>query len=115
MNAGASAQPYPDSPGWKGEAETGREAAFGMAHKLGRLQKLVRDSVARCGDAGLTPEEAADLHGLERVSLQPRFSELKAKGVIADSGRRRTNPSSRRRAVVWVLSEFAPKREAIDE
>ncbi|GAY19724.1 hypothetical protein SFOMI_0244 [Sphingobium fuliginis] len=42
-----------------------------------------------------------------RVSLQPRFSELKAKGLIADSGKRRVNPSSRKRAVVWVLRELA--------
>ena len=107
---------YPhDGAGWKGEAETGREAAFGMAHKLGRLQKLVRDTLATHGAGGLTPEEAAAALGLDRVSVQPRFAELTAKGVAADSGARRKNPSSGKRAVVWVLSEFATKREPTDE
>jgi hypothetical protein len=99
---------YPDRPGHKGEAETGREAAEAIAPKLGRLQRLVRDVVAGRGAQGITPEEAADVLGVDRVSVQPRFSELKAKGIVADSGMRRTNPSSRKRAVVWVLQQFAP-------
>lgn len=100
---------YPDRPGFKGSAETGREAAEAIAPKLGRLQRLVRDLVTQRGRQGLTPEEAADLTGESRATLQPRFSELKAKGQIADSGMRRTNPSSRKRAVVWVVPAFAPK------
>ena len=102
---------YPDLPGFKGESETGREAAAAIAPKLGRLQRLVRELVAARGEQGITPEEAADVTGQDRVSLQPRFSELKAKGTIVDSGKRRLNPSSRKRAVVWVLAQYAPKRE----
>lgn len=99
---------YPHAPGFKGTAETGREAAEAIAPQLGRLQRLVHDAVKGRGSYGLTPEEACDLLGIERVSLQPRFSECKAKGLIVDSGRRRLNPSSRKRAVVWVAKEFAP-------
>ncbi|WP_085810712.1 hypothetical protein [Sphingomonas sp. TZW2008] len=102
---------YPDTPGWKGVFDTGRDAAAAMAPKLGRLQRLVRELVAARGPQGLTPEEAANMSGQDRVSLQPRFSELKAKGAIVDSGMRRQNPSSRKRAVVWVLPAFGPTRE----
>lgn len=102
---------YRDLPGFKGEAETGRDAAADIAPKLGRLQRMVRDAVTNRGSQGLTPEEAADILGLDRVSVQPRLSELKAKGVVVDSGLRRTNPSSLKRAVVWVLPVFAPNAD----
>jgi hypothetical protein len=102
---------YPDAAWFKGEAETGREAAEAIAPKLGYLQNLVRDAIASRGPNGLTPEEAVDECGKDRVSLQPRFSELKAKGVIVDSGLRRRNGSSGKRAVVWVLPEFGPKQD----
>lgn len=99
---------YPDRPGSKGAAETSREAAEAIAPKLGRLQRMVLEMVTQRGLQGLTPEEAADLAGMDRVSLQPRFSELRAKGRIADSGQRRVNPSSHKSAVVWIASEHAP-------
>jgi hypothetical protein len=86
---------FPEAAGFKGDAETGREAAEAMAPHLGRLQELVLGLVRERGKFGLTPEEAADLSGIDRVSLQPRFSELKTKGRIVDSGQRRLNPSSR--------------------
>lgn len=97
---------YPDTPGHKGEAETGKEAAEAIAPKLGRLQRLVLDTITSRGSLGLTPEEACDLLDLPRTTLQPRFSELKAKGKVVDSGMRRANPSSRKRAVVWCLPKY---------
>jgi hypothetical protein len=99
---------YPDLPGYKGEAETGREAAAAIAPRMGKLQRLVHQMVTQRGSQGLTPEEACDMSGEPRVSLQPRFSELKAKGAIVDSGMRRANPSSKKRAVVWVLPCYQP-------
>ena len=60
------------------------------------------------GRYGLTAEEAAGILHMDRVSVQPRLSELKALGLVKDSGLRRINPSSRKRAVVWVLTEYAP-------
>lgn len=100
---------YPDAPGFKGEAETSREAAEAFAPKLGRLQSMVRDLAARRCAAGLTPEEGSDLTGIPYSSLQPRFSELKRKGILVDSGLRRISPTSRKRVVVWVLAEYSPK------
>lgn len=105
---------YPHSAGFKGSAETSREAAEAISAKLGPLQSLVLRKSRERGPYGLTPEECAELTGLDRVSVQPRFSELKAKGLIVDSGRRRQNPSSRKLAVVWVAKEFAPAPEGGD-
>ncbi len=102
---------YPNSAGFKGAAETGREAAEAIAPKLGHLQSMVLAAIKSRGAYGLTPEELADVRDIGRVSVQPRFSELKAKGLIVDSGRRRQNPSRRKRAVVWVATEFAPAPE----
>lgn len=97
---------YPVAAGFKGSAETGREAAEAIGPKLGPLQRLVRDLAAARGALGITPEEACDLTGESGASLQPRFSELKARGALIDSGMRRTNPSSRKRAVVWTLPQY---------
>lgn len=92
---------YPNVAGSKGDAETGREAAASINPHLGRLQRLVADAVKVAGDAGMTPEELCQATGLERTTIQPRTSELKAKGVLRDSGQRRRN-KSRKRAIVWV-------------
>lgn len=102
---------YPHTAGFKGSLETGREAAEAINKKLGRLQKLVLGAVKGRGRYGLTPEEAADILAMDRVSVQPRFSELKAKGLVRDSGQRRINPSSRKRAVVWVAKEYATPQD----
>lgn len=105
---------YPNTAGFKGSAETGREAAEAINAKLGPLQSLVLRKLRERGPYGLTPEECAELAGLGRVSLQPRFSELKAKGLIADSGKRRVNSSSRKRAVVWVIRDLAPEQKGVE-
>ena len=89
------------------KAEKEREKEEAINKKLGRLQRLVHGALKGRGRYGLTPEEAADILGMDRVSVQPRFSELKALGLVKDSGLRRINPSSRKRAVVWVLTEYA--------
>ena len=99
---------YPDLPGFKGDADTGPAAAADIAPHLGRLQSIVLSVVTDRGPLGATPEEAGEVLDMARVSVQPRFSELKAKGKIVDSGMRRINPSSRKRAVVYVLPEYAP-------
>jgi hypothetical protein len=100
---------YPDAPGHKGEAETGREAAEAVALKCGRLQRMTLAAIRAAGASGLTADEAAAVLRLDRWSVQPRTSELRAKGLIVDSGLRRLN-SSGRRAVAWVTPEH--KREA---
>lgn len=102
---------YPNQPGFKGAAETGREAAEAMKECSGRYRRMVLDLVAQRQAHGITPEEAAERTGVPRTTLQPRFSELRAQGLIVDSAQRRRNPSSGKNAVVWVLPEFGPQDE----
>jgi hypothetical protein len=96
-------------PGFKGKAETGRDAAEAIAPKCGRLQRLTLEAIRLAGMHGCTADETAEACGMDRWSIQPRCSELRAKGLIMDSGRRRLNASGKR-AVVWVAAEL--KREA---
>lgn len=99
---------YPSEPGFKGDADTGREAANDMLSKCGRLQQLALTAIRAAGYAGYTADELAMALSLDRWTIQPRTSELKAKGLIVDSGLRRRNVTGKR-AVVWTTPEF--KRE----
>ncbi len=95
---------YPNEAGSKGLAETSADAAADV--DCARLQRLVLGTIRRAKRTGRTAEECAIALRLPRVSAQPRTSELKAKGLIFDSGNRRTNRSSGKRAVVWVAQEY---------
>lgn len=98
---------YPLVPGDKGGTDTGLAAALDMARSAPLIRNKVLAVVAERGPVGCTPEEACAIIGMDRVSVQPRFSELKAVGKIAKSKQRRRNPSSGKPAIVWVLPAFA--------
>lgn len=91
---------YPHVAGSRG-VETSDQAAESMGPSLSRLRKIVLDAVIDAGPTGLTSTECAEKVGLERWSVQPRFTELKLLNAIHDGGARRPNPSGRR-AIVWV-------------
>jgi hypothetical protein len=95
---------YPDSPGHRG-VETSIEAADALASRLGPLQSLTLDFIARRGAFGATSDECAAGLGIDRGSVQPRTSELSRKELIVDSGLRRPNATGKR-AIVWSLPEF---------
>jgi len=95
---------YPDAPAFR-NTDTSREAAESVAPKLGRLQRLVLEAIKSRGAHGLTADECAETLGLDRYSVQPRTSELRLKGKIADSGKRRRNATGKS-AIVWVAREF---------
>jgi hypothetical protein len=94
---------YPDAPGSKGP-ETSREAAEAIAPKCARLQRLTLETISTAGSRGCTADEASQACEMDRWSIQPRVSELRAKGLIVDSGLRRLNVTGRS-AVVWVTLE----------
>lgn len=98
------AREYPDAPGHRG-VETSVEAAESVAPGCGRLQKLTLEAITGRGTHGATADEAADACGMDRWSIQPRVSELRKKGLIADSGQRRRNATGKR-AIVWVLPKY---------
>ena len=93
---------YPNAPGHRG-IDTSMEAADDIAPKLGRLQFQVVTAIESARENGMTGDEVAARLGVERWSVRPRTSELRRKGVIRDSGRRRANTSGRS-AIIWVAS-----------
>lgn len=104
---------YPDAPAFRA-TDTSREAAEELAPHLGRLQVLVLGAIEAAGERGLTADETCDVLRLDRWTVQPRTSELRAKLKIRDSGQRRPNRSGKR-AIVWVsanVAEAAPPARA---
>lgn len=91
---------FPDVQGHQ-RADTSIDAAHALAPKLGRLQRMALGAIREAGWSGLTTDELATRLELERCSIQPRTTELKCKGQIRDSGRRRLT-KYRRPATVWI-------------
>ena len=91
---------YPDAPGHKGVA-TSIEAADAIAPAQGFLQKKALQVAREAGAFGVTAEEAATHLALPREAIQPRFTELRRKGLIDDHGVKRPNRSGKR-AIAWV-------------
>lgn len=58
---------------------------------------------------GITSREAAAALGQHPDNVHPRFSELRAAGQIRDSGVRRLNAHSGRRAIAWVAGDDPDK------
>lgn len=93
---------YPDAPGHCG-VDTSIAAADAIAPRLGRLQRLAETTIRAAGRDGLTTDELAVRLNMERWS---RTVELRRKGMIRDSGRRRRTVTGRS-AIVLVISTFA--------
>ncbi|WP_298018314.1 hypothetical protein [uncultured Parasphingopyxis sp.] len=93
---------YPNAPGHR-RVDTSVAAAEAIAPKLGRLQRMAQCAIDAAGEQGLTADELAARLTLDRYSIQPRTSELKRRGLIRDSGRRRPNASGKQ-AIVRIAS-----------
>ena len=91
---------YPDAPGHR-NVDTSIAAADALAPKLGRLQRMAEATIRDAGIIGLTADELATRLDMDRWSIQPRTTELKRKGLIRDSGKRRPN-STGKQAIVWI-------------
>lgn len=81
---------YPDYPGHRG-VDTSMEAAKSIASGLNDLQLRVLGAIKNQGACGATTEELEGLTGVPYKTCQPRTSELRKKGLIADKGKRRKN------------------------
>lgn len=99
---------YPNTPGHR-NIDTSIAAADALVSQLGRLQKMALDAIRDAGEDGLTANELSARLGLDRTSIQPRTSELKRKGLIRDSGRRRLNSNGKRAAVLIYASSHNGK------
>jgi predicted ArsR family transcriptional regulator len=88
---------YPEGAGFKVEG-TSREAAETVDAATVRTQ--VVQWLQRYGQ--MSADKCAWLMDMSVLSIRPRFSELKALGVIEDSGSRAKNASGKS-AVIWRL------------
>ena len=94
---------YPDIPGAKGADGTSQEAAEAIAPCVSYLRRVAIRSLDRLGEA--TVLEAVALAKVARESLQPRFSELRAMGLVEPTGARRRNPSGKYAAVLRLTEQ----------
>jgi predicted ArsR family transcriptional regulator len=81
---------YPHQAGYT-EPDTSKKAAESI--DAGTLRAVVLDAIERCG--AMTADECAHRLGMNILSVRPRFTELKALGLIHDTGLRRRNWSTR--------------------
>lgn len=94
---------YPDIPGAKGQDGTSQDAAEAVAHCTSHLRRLALRALDGLGEA--TVLEAVAFAGVTRESLQPRFSELRAMGLVEPTGARRRNPSGKQAAVLRLTAK----------
>lgn len=85
---------YPQSPGYKG-GETSLAAARSIDADTLRAKVLIE-----LHKAPGTADEIAERLRIDKLSIRPRCSELKAQGKLTDSGIRRENASGKR-AIVY--------------
>lgn len=97
------ANAYSDAPGAKGPDGTSQEAAEAILPSVSRLRRLALRTLCQLGAA--TVLEAVPVAGVTRESLQPRFSELRAMGLVEATGERRRNPSGKSAAVLRLTDE----------
>lgn len=103
---------YPELVGHRGG-----DTSMAGAEKIKPVAQALRDkvltAVSSAGRQGITVVEMATRYDLDRMGIQPRFSELRKMRKIADSGLRRKNPSNVN-VIVWTLPEYvlpAPGRK----
>lgn len=94
---------YPACAGAKGPDGTSQQAAEEMLPRLPYLRKIAILTLDRLGNA--TPLEAVAAAGLAREALRPRFSELRAHGLVEPTGERRRNPSGKSAAVLRLTEK----------
>lgn len=88
---------YPHVPGSKGADGTSQKAAAHIARRVAGLRRAVLEAIAVHGN--VTVLELVAHTGMNRYSIQPRVSELRAMGLVESTGERRKNPSGQGAAV----------------
>lgn len=99
---------YPQAPGAKGPDGTSQDAAQAIEPCVSHLRRVAMRSLHKLGEA--TVLEAVAFAQVSRESLQPRYSELRALGLIEPTGARRRNPSGKSASVLRLTDKG---REAI--
>jgi len=92
---------YPFSPGFKGDAETGRDGARMFTSKCATRQAEALEALWELGEA--SAEQIAERTGRHWYLTRPRMSELRAQGKIQDTGKRAATGMGGQ-TIVWRLS-----------
>lgn len=88
---------------------TSHEAAAAATLGIERQRKLVESFAKGRGERGFMDIELEEAHPNESDSgLRTRRSELTARNIVLDSGRRDRASGSTRRRIVWVHRDFVP-------
>ena len=90
---------YPETPGYK-ENTTSKDVAMSIKENANSIRRKVLFVLKNKGTYGATTDEVASLLNITILSVRPRFSELRKKGLIEDSTERRMN-ESKHKAIVW--------------
>lgn len=91
-------------------AGTSAVAADRIAGYAAKQRADVLAVIVRAGAFGATDADIEAATGIRAQSVSPRRGELRALGLVVDSGRRRPTPRGRP-AAVWVTPNHAPKPE----
>lgn len=87
-------------------AGTSGVAADRIAGYAAKQRSDVLAVIVKAGAFGATDAEIESATGIRAQSVSPRRGELRALGLVVDSGRRRPTPRGRP-AAVWVAATFA--------
>ncbi len=98
----ADRYPY-DTPGAKGPDGTSQDAAEAIKPCASSLRYTAMRVLDNLDEA--TVLEAVAAAGVSREALQPRFSELRAMGLVEPTGARRRNPSGKAAAVLRLTEK----------
>lgn len=91
-------------------AGTSSVAADRIAGYAAKQRADVLAVIVKAGAFGATDAEIESATGIRAQSVSPRRGELRALGLIVDSGKRRNTPRGRP-AAVWMTPNHAPKPE----
>ncbi|MFM2021651.1 MAG: hypothetical protein RJB02_1359 [Pseudomonadota bacterium] len=92
------AERYPKAPGAKSPDGTSEQAAGAIKPCASHLRRIATFTLNELGEA--TVLKAVAHAALVRESLQLRFSELRAMGLVEPTGQRRRNPSGKSASVL---------------
>lgn len=96
------AEQYPHLAGHR-NVSTSVRAANKINRWVKTLDYRVLQKIKECGDRGVTSGELAGLLAIKYKSAQPATSRLKARGLIADSGRTRHSAECENAETVWIM------------
>lgn len=83
---------YPKGPGYT-EPTTSKDAARGIAPRVRTLRERALEEIRRAGDEGISADDVAERMNKNILSIRPRVAELKALGLIEETGERSENDS----------------------